>query len=306
MPDLSILIPARNEIYLPNTIDSILSCIEADTEIIVVLDGYWPYEPLPDHPRVTLIHHTVPVGQRRGVNEAALISTAKYVMKLDAHCTVDQGFDAKLIKDCTDDDTTVIPRMYNLHAFDWVCDSCGERKYQGPTPDKCEKCSAPNPRKEMIWKHRISRRTDFMRFDSDMHFQYWGKYDRRPEAQGDICDLMSSVGACFFMTRRRFRRLGYMDEKHGSWGQFGTEISCKSWLSGGRQVVNKKTWFSHLFRTQGLDFGFPYEISHQAQVRAREYSQWLWKGGNWKHAVRPVSWIVDKFAPVPGWEEAVA
>jgi len=35
-----------------------------------------------------------------------------------------------------------------------------------------------------------------------------------------------------------------LDERHGFWGQFGTEISCKSWLSGGRQVVNKKTWFA--------------------------------------------------------------
>jgi glycosyltransferase involved in cell wall biosynthesis len=305
MPDLSVLIPSRCEIYLPNTIDSILSCIEADTEIIVVLDGYWPYEPLPDHPRVTLIHHTVPVGQRRGVNEAALISKAKYVMKLDAHSLVDQGFDAKLIKDCTDDDTTVIPRMYNLHAFDRVCKKCGNRMYQGPMTAKCEANrggEVGEMTKEMVWKPRMSKRTDFMRFDSDMHFQYWGKYDQRPEAQGDICDLMSSVGACFFMTRRRFRRLGYMDEKHGSWGQFGTEIACKSWLSGGRQVVNKKTWFSHMFRTQGLDFGFPYEISGNDQERAKKYSQWLWKGDNWKGAVRPLSWLVDKFSPVPGWE----
>jgi len=313
MPDLSILIPSRNEMYLPNTIDSILSCIEADTEIIVVLDGYWPYDPLPDHPRVTLIHHTVPVGQRRGVNEAALISTAKYVMKLDAHCLVDKGFDAKLIKDCTDDETTVIPRMFNLHAFDRVCTKCGNRMYQGPMNAKCEAnrgegvtggCGEVGElRKEMVWKPRMNRRTDFARFDSDMHFQYWQKYERRPEVQGDICDLMSSVGACFFMTRRRFRRLGYMDEKHGSWGAFGTEIACKSWLSGGRQVVSKNTFFSHMFRTQGLDFGFPYEISGNDQERAKKYSQWLWLGGNWKHTVVPLSKVVEKFWPVPGWTE---
>ena len=315
MPELSVLIPSRNEIYLPNTIDSILSCIEADTEIIVVLDGYWPYDPLPDHPRVTIIHHTVPVGQRRGVNEAALISKAKYVMKLDAHSLVDKGFDVKLIKpyeDKTlDEDTTSIARMYNLHAFDRICTKCGNRMYQGPMIAKCEAnrgegvvggCGAEGElKKEMVWKPRMNRRTDFMRFDSDMHFQYWSKYEQRPEAQGDICDLMSAVGACFFMTRRRFRRLGYMDEKHGSWGAFGTEVACKSWLSGGRQVVNKKTWFSHMFRTQGLDFGFPYEISGNDQERARKYSQWLWKENNWKHAVRPLSWLVDKFAPVPGW-----
>jgi hypothetical protein len=160
--------------------------------------------------------------------------------------------------------------------------------------------------KEMVWKPRMNRRTDFARFDSDMHFQYWGKYDRRPEAQGDICDVMSSVGACFFMTRRRFRRLGGMDEKHNpvsGWGQFGTEVACKSQMSGGRHVVAKNTFFAHMFRTQGLDFGFPYEISGNDQERARKYSQWLWLEGNWKHTVVPLSKIIEKYWPVPGWTE---
>jgi cellulose synthase/poly-beta-1,6-N-acetylglucosamine synthase-like glycosyltransferase len=40
--DVSILIPARNEEHLQRTISSILANIEADTEIIAVLDGYWP------------------------------------------------------------------------------------------------------------------------------------------------------------------------------------------------------------------------------------------------------------------------
>ena len=39
MKDLSILIPARNEQFLKRTIDDILENIEADTEIIAVLDG---------------------------------------------------------------------------------------------------------------------------------------------------------------------------------------------------------------------------------------------------------------------------
>ena len=39
------------------------------------------------------------------------------------------------------------------------------------------------------------------------------------------------------------------DEKHGSWGQYGTEWACKSWLSGGKLITTKKTWFGHMFRT---------------------------------------------------------
>ena len=35
------------------------------------------------------------------------------MMKLDAHCAVDEGFDVKLMADC-EPDWTVVPRMFNL------------------------------------------------------------------------------------------------------------------------------------------------------------------------------------------------
>lgn len=303
MKDLSVLIPARNEMFLGKTIDNILENIEADTEIIAMLDGCWPDPPLIDHPRVTLIHHTIPIGQRATVNEAASLSKAKYVMKLDAHSAVDKGFDVKLMADC-EKDWTVIPRMYNLHGFDWKCNACGGQIYQGPRPEKCTVCNESKGfEMVIIWQPRLRRRTDFARFDSTLHFQYWSKYEKRPEAQTDIADVMSSVGACFFMHRERFMELDGLDEEHGFWGQFGTEVSCKSWLSGGRQVVNKKTWFSHMFRTkQGQDWGFPYHISGNAQERAREYSRDLWLNNKWPKAKLPLKWIVEKFAPVPDWD----
>lgn len=301
MRDLSILIPARQEIFLGKTLENILENIEADTEVIVVLDGYWPDPQIKDNPRVTFIHHTDPIGQRTAVNEAASISKAKFVMKLDAHSAVDKGFDVKLMTDC-EKDWTVIPRMYNLHAFDWECTQCGERYYQADPVPNCKKCQGADFKISLVWKPRLHKKTDFARFDNTMHFQYWRKYHKRPEAESEIADVMSSVGACFFMHRDRFLELDGLDEKHGFWGQFGTEVSCKSWLSGGRQVVNKKTWFSHFFRVGKLKF--PYPISGEAQERAKEYSRWLWLGGNWSKQVRPLSWLVEKFKPIPGWHEA--
>jgi hypothetical protein len=116
--------------------------------------------------------------------------------------------------------------------------------------------------------------------------------------------VMCFVGAAFFMQRSRFWELGGLDEGHGSWGQMGVEISCKSWLSGGRMVVNKKTWFAHLFRTQP-GFGFPYEMHYADQERAREYSRDLWLNNKWEGQVLPLSWLVDKFAPVPDWEQVM-
>ena len=113
MPDLSVIIPARNEKYLQQTIDSVLGAIEADTEILVVLDGYWPYESITDHPRVNIIHYTESHGQRQGINGAARISEAKFIMKLDAHCAVGPGFDRILMQDWQPG-WTLVPTMYNL------------------------------------------------------------------------------------------------------------------------------------------------------------------------------------------------
>ena len=153
MTDLSILIPSRNEMFLKNTVDDILAHIEADTEVIVTLDGQWPVEPLPQHPRLNVIYLPESVGQRAATNIACRLSKSKYVMKCDAHCAFDQGFDRKLIEDMQDD-WTVVPMMYNLHCFDWVCE-CGHRRYQGPS-DPCERCGK-EMRREIIWKPRISR-----------------------------------------------------------------------------------------------------------------------------------------------------
>jgi hypothetical protein len=56
--DLSVLIPARNEIFLKNTIEDILKNMRGDTQVIAVLDGYWPDPPIMDNDRVVLIHHS--------------------------------------------------------------------------------------------------------------------------------------------------------------------------------------------------------------------------------------------------------
>ena len=298
--DLSVLIPARNEVWLARTIRAVLEAAEADTEVIAVLDGCEPAGPLPDDPRVRILHYDKPIGQRGATNAAAQASTARYVMKADAHCAFDQGFDRKLMADY-EPDQTVVPRMYRLHVFDWVCPKCSERYYQADPVPAC-KCGGTEFVIEEVWKPRWEKApTDFARFDATLHFKYWRKYNRRPEAQADIADVMSFVGACWFMSRERYWDLEGLDEGHGFWGQVGTEVACKSWLSGGRLVVNKRTWFAHFFRVGKLKF--PYHISGEAQERARIYSRDLWFNNRWHKQVRPLRWLVDKFSPVPDWEK---
>ena len=303
---LSVIIPARNEKYLPNTIDDVLTHSSADTEVIAILDGTWPDPPLTDRERVTLIKTPTSIGQRASVNLGARVSEAEFVMKLDAHCAVDQDFDLKLAEPYHNRklsaDTTTIPRLYNLHVFDWICEACELNFYQADHPGTCN-CGSTAFTEKLVWTPRWHKKTDYMCFDHEMHFQYWYKYHRHHSTRGDLSDLLSSNGPCFFMPRQRFYDIEGLDEKHGSWGQFGTEVACKSWLSGGRQVVNKSTWFAHYFRVGKLKF--PYHISGNAQERAREYSRNLWLNNNWSKQVRPLSWLIEKFAPVKYWHDEV-
>lgn len=294
--DLSILIPARNEMFLSRTVENILQNIRGKTEIIVILDGAWADPGVPDDPRVTVVYHHEPIGQRAATNEAATLSDAKYVMKIDAHCVIDEGMDVKLMEDMKDN-WTVVPKMYNLHAFDWVCPE-GHRIYQGPTPKGCLQCGKPMKR-DIIFQPRWSRESKFYVFDKTLHFQYWGDFKNRPEGRQPIAPTLSLQGSCFMLTRERYFALDICDEKHGSWGQQGTEVACKTWLSGGEVMVNSKTWYSHMFRTQGGDFGFPYP-NHGIE-KAREYSKDLFLNGKWDKAIHPLSWLIEKFKPVPYW-----
>lgn len=306
MRDLSVIIPARNEMFLAQTIDDVLKNTRADTEVIAICDGYWPDPPIKDRDKVTLVHHTASIGQRASTNEGARISQAKYIMKLDAHCALDEGFDVKLIEDCQPD-WTMVPSQYNLYAFDWVCKNCQDRTYQGVRPKLCEKCKTNEFIMDMIWKPKLNRLTVSWRFDKTLHFQYWRQLGKRPESKGDLIETMSFIGACMFLERDRFWELGGMDEKHGSWGQFGTEWACKSWLSGGKLITSKKTWYSHLFRTGNFSKGgvssFPYPLSNKDIEQARLYSQDLWLNDKWEKAKYPLSWLIEKFKPIPDWHE---
>src|SRR5688572_15068308 len=303
--DLSVLIPARNEMFLAKTVENVLENIEANTEVVIVSDGGWPDPPVPVHPRVTLKHHSNAIGQRAATNEAARLSSAKFIMKLDAHCAVDKGFDRKLMENC-EYDWTVIPKQYNLHAFDWVCQGCNKRTYQGPTPKQCDNCGSKLIERDIIWKPRESRVTTAWRFDKDLHFQYWGDFKHRVENQGKkLTPTLCCLGACWFLHRERYWELEGMEEKTGSWGQMGVEVACKAWLSGGQLLVNHDTWFAHMFRTQGGDFTFPYPMSGNDQERARKRSREIWtsKPPKWKKAKHDLDWLIEKFKPVPGWHE---
>ena len=298
--DLSILIPGRNEMFLGKTIENILANIEGKTEVIAALDGYTvPVPELPQDSRVTIVNLPKSIGQRAATNVAARLSKSKYLMKCDAHCSFDKGFDVKMIAEMHDD-WTMVPLMKNLHAFDWLCPD-GHRRYQGPS-GPCSECGKPTVR-DIFWKAKERPNSVSYCFDSVPHFQYFNEYTKRPGYGGDITETMSLQGSCWMLTRDKYWELGVCDEKFGSWGSQGIEVAVNTWLSGGRVMVNKKTWYAHMFRTQGGDFSFPYPISGRDQEKAKDYARTLFFNNNWPKQVHPLSWLVEKFWPVKGWSE---
>lgn len=320
---LSVLIPARNEFYhdidlLYETVSNVLANTSDKTEIIAVLDGYdssWPNQPLPINSRLTVIHHRKSIGQRAATNEAARVATGEYVMKLDAHCALDEKFDEKLLA-TFEPKWTVVPGQYNLQVFEWKCKKCSWTKDQSPKPPKCEKCGSRYLKQVKIWKPRDGQEgrrrayTHSWRFDSNLDFQYFGAYGSderycrkhgvpfRPEAQGAIHDTMSLLGACWAMRRDRYYEIEPCDTSFGSWGDMGTEISCKTWLSGGELKVNQNTWFAHFFRVGGL--GFPYPDGGRKE-RAKAKGRELWLNNAWPLQIYPLSWLIEKFRPLPDW-----
>jgi hypothetical protein len=57
-----------------------------------------------------------------------------------------------------------------------------------------------------------------------------------------------------------------------------------------------------MFRTQGGDFGFPYELSGRDVQKNRDISKELFEQNKWTGSKYPFAWLLNKFHP-PEWEE---
>lgn len=282
MKDVSFLIPARNEIYLENTVRNVLENIRGNSEILVHLDGWIPQpQIIINDDRVKFFYEEKVLGQRGAINSLARKAEGKFLCKLDAHCAIDEGFDIKMMQDC-ERDWTVIPRMYNLDYKTWE----------------------PKLIEDFTHAVRMGKLHDYiyMGINEKNEFRtlYYPHQENKELHHGRkeilIDDIMSCMGCCFFMHAERFWELEGCDEGHeGGWGQQGIEVALKAWLSGGSLKVNKKTWFAHWFRAG--DGGFPYPISGNQIDRVRTYSKDLWLNDKWPKAVRKFSWIIDKFNP---------
>lgn len=280
---VSIVIPSRNEQFLPRTVEDLLAKAEGDIEIIVVLDGYWPDPLPPDDPRVILIHRSTPRGMRPATNSAVAIAKGDYILKADAHCMFDEGFDVKLSADC-EKNWVVIPRRKRLDAENWCIQDVGK-----PDIDYNYLSFPDNPAdyggaglNGRIWTAKALEKTD---------------------PQYDIDEELSFQGSCWFMPRDYFHYLELMDTEN--WGPFwneAQEIGFKSWLSGGKVMRNKKTFYAHLHK--GKKYGRGYKMDGSWAKQGASYAnRWLLEDKMWHKQKYPLTWLIEKFMPMPTWPE---
>lgn len=284
---LSVIIPARNEDYLQKTIDDLFQKAKGDIEVIIMLDSCWPTPPLKGRKNLIIVHTGKVEGMRSNINQGAWIATGKYLMKSDAHCMFDEGFDEKL-KGELEYDWLAIPSRYSLDADKW-------ERGRGP----------------IDYLYLTYPYSDDALYGKGFHGKKWvagkdmGK-DSFFKKENDlkdklIDDIMIFQGSCWFMHRLKFFDIGCLDTEHYPNGmhQESVELAMKFWLSGGRVIRNKKTWYAHWHKNKSGN----YKLSKKSKYESNDYSADFWMNNRWDKRTKDIGWFVDKFWPIPGWPE---
>lgn len=291
---ISVVIPSRVSTYLQKTIDDVLEKADGEVEIIVVLDGYWPDPALKDDPRVKIVHQGTihnNLGMRAAINVGMALAEGEYVMKLDEHCMMDRGWDAKLTADI-EDDWIVVPRRYRLDADAWELTTKTENDKRPPVDYMFIAYPYERP---------FDRRCGLYGGGIDLNRYYQNK-------NVEIDETMSMQGSCYFAKKSYWQKLfpdGMDDVNYGKFNHEAQEIHFKAQLSGGKLMVNKKTWYAHYHKGKnGKGYGFSREQYRQHEwdkEKARRYALDYWlTTQDYEH---DFGWLIDKFWPIPGWPE---
>ena len=209
---LSIIIPSYKDPLLNKTVESLLSNAEGEVEIICVMDGYWQ-APV-DDPRVRVVHLGKNRGMRGAINAGVQVSSGEFLMRMDEHQIVGEGYDRILTETC-EDNWIITPRRYFLDPVKW------------------EVMDLPP--------------VDFMKLKIS-----GGKFTGIAANGNDepIQETMAMQGSCWVMKRSWWNKvIGELQtEGYGPLIQDSHEMVFKTWKAGGKLMVNKNTWHAHKHR----------------------------------------------------------
>jgi len=277
---LSIIIPSKNEKFLKRTIEDVLEKATGEIEIFPVLDGYdIPEEEVVKDERVHYVklEPTRHTKKRHGINKVVNeLAHGEYVMSLDAHCMMAEGFDEQLVKD-HELNWVQIPRRYRLDAENWSLQTQSDSR-------------PPIDYEYIMFRPIVDEK------DKGLHGFKW---DERTLERWDIPidDTITFQGSCWFMTKKWFVERGFMDLKYQGWGQEAEEISMETWKNGGRVVTNKNTWYAHLHK--GAKYGRMYWMSRHENRLSYAYSRQRWLHDEKEFFIS----LLKKFMPMPSWPD---
>lgn len=261
-PLVSVIIPARNERLLADTVESLRAHTRVEMEVILVLDGLTEFTVPPD---CKVIVNPQPVGIRRAINQALEAAKGDYVLKVDAHCIFGDDFLETLLQEI-EDDWVVVARRYTLdletmqpvpRAVDYYYLSC-----PWTNSDHFMMQSCP-------WITRTEARQD-LRIDDLMCFQgsMWLTAYSHLDWFGGFCERMDYA------------------EHH--------ELSMQTWLGGGRVVINKDTWYAHP-RKRASGYCMDMEKVYADHDQSARY----WVENRYPGRMHDFDWLIDKFWPLP-------
>jgi hypothetical protein len=211
---------------------------------------------------------------RAALNAGVAIAKGKFVMKLDGHCMVSEGFDEVLAGVCRDN-WVCFPTRHRLDPIEWAINDGGR------PPINYQYINSANDSldgKEWRQKNR-DRSLDAVRVD----------------------DLISAQGSTYFMHRDWWYELGLLDEEnYGTFRKDPQEVIFKTWTYGGRCVRVKDCWYAHLHK--GRKFGRGYSASKSDHRKGDEYVKQWWTDSAWPKQKIPLREIFAKFTDMPGWE----
>jgi glycosyltransferase involved in cell wall biosynthesis len=271
---LSVILPSRNEMFLAHTVDDIFNKARGEFEVVVILDEN--DQPLPPRDGLRVIKKEGRPGLRSAINQGVRESKGEFIMKLDAHCMLGESFDTILTESCLEH-YVVIPRRYSLEPKDWSI------RTHRPIVDY-EYYTFP-----YIKEVRATRTG--------------GKWHSRRDERMDILidDEMAFQGSCWLTTKTHLSSIdGFEYDATGD--EFvleSEELSNKTWLSGGRCIVNKNTWYAHLHK--GNEYGRGYFLDKKPMERQRIHHTNFWMHNKWPKQIHTMKWLIDKFSPLPGW-----
>ena len=264
MVRLSVVIPTVNDPALANTIREVLEKSRTYPEILVMADAVDV-----DLPGIRVVRNGQRLGLRGNVNKGMALANGEWLVKIDDHCMLSEGWDEILLASAQKD-WVVVPRRYQLDPVRWCI-------YEDDTtPIDYERLDIGHPEKigGVTWRSRRKERADVF-----------------------LDETMVIQGSFYLMHRDHWSRIGPLDEaNYGPFTQEGIEIALKTWLGGGKVMVNKQAWYAHKHRR----FGRVVAPCGEDVRRGNAYSQDYWLNDRWKERKHALSWLMGRFGfPCP-------